>query len=846
MKRTLIIAALLVIARLASASWVENLPQTLRQPDGKIINCLASGDEFYHWLHDANGFTIVLNPADGFFYYGITSGETVVPSKYKAGTVNPARVGLRPWAKISEAQYARQRASMETPLKSGNQLATKGVINTVCIYISFADDSLFTFDRAYYKEMWSATDKPSVQDYFRETSYGQLDLQVNHFPLSPDTVTLCYKDIHNRNYYLPKTETNPNGYDGDSGDRERGMLKRAADFVRPQIPSGLNLDMNGDGSIDNICFVIQGNASAWATLLWPHATGMYSYNVQLNGARINSYFLTLEKGFGATTMCHELGHVFGAPDLYHYSNSGKTGPTAVGTWCLMDANADPPQSICGFLKYKYNHWITDLPEITESGVYSLKPLTSPTNNLYKIKSPYSRTEYFVLEYRRKEGRYEKSAPGTGLVVYRINPNAGNGNAGGPPDEVYVYRPDGNLVETGSLNSAGMAAPTRTAINDKTNPDSYLYNNGQGGTGGLDLFNVSAAGDSITFEVRIIDLFPPHNLNYIPSEGVCELTWKPSMVSGLSKYNIYRNGVLYGTSNSSSFRDSNISLGQTYSYYVTAYYDGVHTGESEPTSTVTYTPMGIQSLPYTEDFEDIGHGWKIKGNVEGFQWGDATSLGMATSNTSRFIGANSVAAGLATKCTDYAITPRLNMQDKTKVYIHFDYTLKRWQQLDHLKVAYRPNQYEVWTTIIDLPLSPIGGTYRWKKYNLEIPVGAYTDEAQLGFQYDDGDGLGFGAAIDNVVIDEQETSGIETTSGNLSVNIFPNPAGEQATLDISGTNGNRLTMRLVSIDGKTIQSELNQSVRDGQQTISLAGLAGGLYYVVIESDEEVIIRSLIKK
>ena len=98
----------------------------------------------------------------------------------------------------------------------------------------------------------------------------------------------------------------------------------------------------------------------------------------------------------------------------------------------MCGSADPPQSICGFLKLKYNHWISELPEITESGVYSLKPLSQPTNNLYTIASPFSRTEYFVLEYRKREGRYESSAPGTGLVVYRINPGAGNGNAGGPP------------------------------------------------------------------------------------------------------------------------------------------------------------------------------------------------------------------------------------------------------------------------------------------------------------------------------------------------------------------------------------------------------------------------------
>ena len=49
-----------------------------------------------------------------------------------------------------------------------------------------------------------------------------------------------------------------------------------------------------------------------------------------------------------------------------------------------------------------------------------------------------------LEYRRKQGLYEVNTPGVdnGLLVYRINTCCG-GNADGPPDEVYIYRPGGD-------------------------------------------------------------------------------------------------------------------------------------------------------------------------------------------------------------------------------------------------------------------------------------------------------------------------------------------------------------------------------------------------------------------
>lgn len=846
MKRITLITFGLFLSHLIFADNVKNIPQTITQPNGKIINCLGSGDEYYHWLHDANGYTIVMNPQDGFFYYGIQSGETVTPSKYIAGTVNPASVGLEKGVKISERLYAERRAKFEAPLKSVSGTPTKGLVNSLCIYISFADDSVFTRNRKYFKGLWSATDKSSVQDYYWEISYNTLDLEIYHFPVSPDTITVSYKDIYPRHYYLPKSTTNPDGYDGDNANREHSMLKRAVEFIQNQVPATVNVDVNSDGIVDNICFVIQGNSSAWADLLWPHAWSLFSYDVRLKGAKINGYFLTMENGFGAGTMCHELGHVFGAPDLYHYSGSGHTGPDAVGGWCLMCGSADPPQSICGFLKLKYNHWISELPEITESGVYSLKPLSQPTNNLYKIVSPFSRTEYFVLEYRKKEGRYESSAPGTGLVVYRINPGAGSGNAGGPPDEVYVYRPGGSITEVGSLGSAAMIAPSRTAINDKSDPNSFLWNDGQSGPGGLDLFNVSAAGDSITFEVKIIHLFPPTELNYSPGNGVVDLSWQPSMAQGLSTYYIYRNGIRYANTTLSTFRDNDVTEGQTYTYYVTAYYQGEYTGESAKSNEVTYTPKGILVLPYKEDFEQPGHGWKIKGNVEGFQWGDATSLAMQTINTTKFLGANSVAAGQNTLCSDYAITPRLNLFGKNKVYIHFDYALKRWQQLDHLRIFFRRNRDETWVPIIDLPTSGTGAGYKWRKYNLELPADSYTAEAQIGFQYDDGNDFGYGAAIDNVVIDEQATSGVETNLENIAINLYPNPAGDETTLEISGNYSGKVTLKLISIDGKILWSKIRQNQTEGSETINLKGIAKGMYYIVVERADEVIIKSLVKQ
>ncbi len=160
--------------------------------------------------------------------------------------------------------------------------------------------------------------------------------------------------------------------------------------------------------------------------------------------------MTESSYFTAGVLCHEFFHVLGAPDLYHYNDTG--APDAVGGWDIMESTSNPPQYMGAFLKWKYGDWIPEITEISSTGTYTLNPLQEQNNVAYKIASPNSDTEYFVLEYRVKQGVYDSNTPGSrdGLLVYRINSEAGNGNAQGPPDEIYLYRPGGTLSSQGSF------------------------------------------------------------------------------------------------------------------------------------------------------------------------------------------------------------------------------------------------------------------------------------------------------------------------------------------------------------------------------------------------------------
>ena len=60
-------------------AWINFEPQTIIQPDGNIIHCYGSGDEFYNWLHDEDGFTILQNHEDGYYYYAILESDYLIP-----------------------------------------------------------------------------------------------------------------------------------------------------------------------------------------------------------------------------------------------------------------------------------------------------------------------------------------------------------------------------------------------------------------------------------------------------------------------------------------------------------------------------------------------------------------------------------------------------------------------------------------------------------------------------------------------------------------------------------------------------------------------------------------------
>ena len=490
---------------IAHAAPIVNFPVTISQPDGTKITLYLSGDEYYNWASDAQGFTVMRDPANGFIVYAGISNDVLYPTSLRVGSSNPASAKLLPYTNISPAKQAAirqttvQTQTSRTAAGPSNASQT-GTINNLVVFIRFSDEAEFTTTTSTYADMFNsaATGANSLLNYFKEVSYNQLTINSTLYP-TPGTTIVSYQDTHPRGYFQSyDATTNPGGYNNGTEVRlrEHALLQDAVAAINAlgQFPAGSVIDGDNDGYVDSITFVVNGKPDLWADLLWPHQWSLYSYNVSINTKRVYDYSFHLSSSFSTSVLAHEMFHVLGAPDLYHYTNNGIN---PVGTWDLMEYNSDPPEHMGCYMKYKYGHWISSLPELSATGTYTISPLSSATNNCFKIASPFSATEFFVLEYRKKVGPFESSLPGSGLLVYRIN-TAATGNASGPPDEVYLYRPGGSPSANGDYSIANFNSYVgRKSINDTTNPYSFLAG---GGPGGLNICNIGPIGTTISFDI----------------------------------------------------------------------------------------------------------------------------------------------------------------------------------------------------------------------------------------------------------------------------------------------------------------------------------------------------------
>jgi M6 family metalloprotease-like protein len=503
-----------------NAAPLKNIPVTVVQQTGDVLHIFASGDEFFNYLHDADGFTIIQN-AEGNYMYAIYEGDKIVPSQFMVGAVNPAEVGLSPFVLLSNEQYQEKRAQwfkFEDISRAKTPGRNQGTLNNLVVFIRFSDEANITTPFSSINNIFNnqTPGYNSMVNYFNTTSYGKLHLPSSFYPAPDENLILSYRDIYPRSYFQPyHPVNNPNGYDEDDwwerAEREHDLLRRAVEYIADMVPADLNIDYDDDGDVDNVCFVVSGNVGAWNTLLWPHKWSLFSQHVTIRGKRVYEYNFMLigaPSYFNTAVLSHEMQHTLGFPDLYHYATEYRD-LRPVGNWDIMESNPNPPQQSGAYMKWKYGNWLNQ-PTVIQPGRYTLNSVGSGTGIVsYKIPSSVY-NQFFVLEFRNPADPFENFNYGNlpGLLIYRINTTwDGNAAYNGNDvfDEVYIFRPNGSTTEAGIINQANFGVNGRVNFNPTTNPKPFLTD----GTFVSDLFisDITIDGNQVSFTYSK-DSIPP--------------------------------------------------------------------------------------------------------------------------------------------------------------------------------------------------------------------------------------------------------------------------------------------------------------------------------------------------
>jgi M6 family metalloprotease-like protein len=464
-------------------------PIVIDQRDGSQITVTLGGDERAKWAETKDGYTVLANPEMIYEYAVHDEMGNLVRSGVKARNpeerlseehaflsripkglrFSPNQVRL---IKTIEQIYEREMELIKAFPTTGNR-------KLLCILIGYQDKA-FTRTKAEVENLFNQIGYTadgaagSVRDFYRESSYNQLDLSV--------TVVGPYTASQNMAYY---------GANDSWGDdvRPRELVTEAVNLADPDV-NYADFDNDNDGAVDGVYVLFAGygeEAGGGANCIWSHAWSIPS--ITRDGKTISRYSCSPElrnnSGSNLTrigVIGHEFGHVLGAPDFYdtNYSTGGQFQGT--GYWDMMASgswnnNGATPAQHNAFTKiYKYN-WAS-------ATTLTLANSVQNKTSFYRYDTTTS-GEYFLLENRQQVG-FDAQLPGHGLLIYHVHKDVntvGNVINAGHPQKFYpvcasaTTNPSSEPSSYGSINSTGTPFPgstNKTAFSDDTIPHSRSW------------------------------------------------------------------------------------------------------------------------------------------------------------------------------------------------------------------------------------------------------------------------------------------------------------------------------------------------------------------------------------
>ena len=394
------------------------------QPDGYQFMGRMMGDEHQHWVESEDGYTLLYD-GKGFLTLAVPNmnGDlepSALPFRKEGDRDDSFQRRLQnvkkhaPFSIKQQEEAARSRglaSTMRRIMKPTTPVV--GQRKFLVVLMEFPDRMFRHSQQEFYalmNEEGYTTDgnQGSVHDFYKENSFGQLDLVCD--------VAGIYKAKHEMAYYGNNTNGNAAALAVEA------MEAAAADYDLTQY------DSNGDGYIDGLHIIYSGygeEAGGGEDCIWSHQSTSGGFFCMYDGVKMNAYSCTPElRGAAGSGMsyigviCHEIGHALGTPDFYdtNYAVNGQYGGT--GMWDVMGSgnwnnNGACPAHFNPYSKIYDFQWST----VQDGNRAMCAELKAKTYGDFIRIDTRSTGEYFLLEYRHNSG-FDRYIPGHGLMVWR--------------------------------------------------------------------------------------------------------------------------------------------------------------------------------------------------------------------------------------------------------------------------------------------------------------------------------------------------------------------------------------------------------------------------------------------
>jgi immune inhibitor A len=398
-----------------------------------------------------------------------------------------------------------------------------GTVRALVLLVDFSDNPA-TQNQQHYRDMLFSSgtyQTGSLRDFYWEASYNQLTVTGDVSGTGGPT-TGWYRAPQPYSYYT-------NGHYGDpglspyphNGDK---LVEDVVDLAAPFV-NFANYDNDGDGVVDAL-FIVHAGPGAEVTGnvndIWAYQGSITPKTV--NGVKVINYSIEPEDG-AIGVFCHELGHVFGLPDLYDtdYTSAG-TGNwdlMAHGSWNNGGMTPAHPLSWC---KVQLG-WVNPITIFNAAQSVTIQPLATNAD-VYKlpIKNKSSK-EYFLLENRQRTG-FDAHLPGVGLLISHIDENQTDNT-----DEnhylVDIEQADGRRDLNKAANEGDATDPYpnngNNSFGTESTPNSMAYD---GSDSKVVVTNIQRLGNWMTADINVGGVVVPPKPNYVSWLSILLLEEKP--------------------------------------------------------------------------------------------------------------------------------------------------------------------------------------------------------------------------------------------------------------------------------------------------------------------------------